>query len=138
MNQILSQPATIADLKELEERLETRFEKKFATKTDLKDLEERLEIRFEKKFATKTDLRNQTKALRADILKLEERVEKLEYTTKTILNQLQKNTAILIELVGKIDDFRTENTIGANQIYELRQLTDNHEKRIKKLESSKN
>jgi hypothetical protein len=99
------------------------------TKSDLLALEKKQNRRF-------SDLKNQTQAIRKDSLRLEERVEKLEDLTKTILFELKKNTNILIDLTGKFDDLRNENTVGANQIYEVRKQITDHDKRIKKLEKN--
>jgi hypothetical protein len=54
---VLNEPATKADLKELEQRLEQRLEDKLASKADLKELEQRFDEKLQN-YPTKSDLKD--------------------------------------------------------------------------------
>ena len=109
-----------------------------ATKSDLETV--RTELKSDIK-ALRTELKLEIKALRQQILRLEERVEKLEEDIKNInqimnikLDRLQ-NT--LDAFVGAIDDLRTDNTVGAHHTRELQKRVADHEERLKQIESAK-
>ncbi len=114
-----------------------------ATKEDLLDLEKRQD----KKFAAKTDIKDlklETKSIRGELLRVEEKVEYIQDEIKEIgadnksmdtkLDRLQ-NT--LDSLVGGIDELRVENTVGTHQTRELQVKVEDHEKRLRQVESSK-
>lgn len=112
-----SQVATKADIQRLEQ----------STKKDISKLEENL-----KKFATKSELKGVEKSLRSEILRVEEKVEnvdeKLDMKFDDVLTKLDG-------IAKGLDDLRTDNEVGAHHTRELRVQVDNHEKRIKHLES---
>lgn len=109
-----------------------------ATKGDIERLEKRLVERLEKrleKYATKTELKTVEKSLRASILRVEERVENLEdgqilltQKVETIDKKLDRLQNTLDKFVGTVDDLRTDNAVGAEQIRNL-------DVRVTKLES---
>lgn len=76
----------------------------------------------------KSDIKKTEKNLRIEILKVEERVENIEESQKRTEATLNKISIQLDGFVGVVDDLRTDNIVGANQIRD-------HEKRISKLES---
>ena len=78
--------------------------------------------------ATKADiqpLKVDIQLLKVDIQHLEERIGK----------KLDKIANTLDGFVGRVDDLTVDNQVGANQIKELGEQVDEHEKRITKLES---
>lgn len=92
-----------------------------------------------KNYATKSDLNKTVKStervLRAEILRVEERVENVEESqkrTEVILNKISNQ---LDGFVGRVDDLTNDNEIGTDQIHELRKTAKDHEKRITKLET---
>jgi len=89
-----------------------------------------------KKFAIKSELKKVEKNLRSNILKVEERVENIEDGQKRMEAILNKMSVQLDGFVGTVDDLKTDNQVGSHQINELRLQGENHEKRIKQLESS--
>ncbi|MBI5452914.1 hypothetical protein HY945_05635 [Candidatus Gottesmanbacteria bacterium] len=66
---------------------------------------------------------NTNVATKDDIKRMETKLDKLQNT--------------LDGFVGVVDDLRTDNTVGTYQTRELREIMENHEKRLKHLESSK-
>lgn len=118
--------------------------KKFATKDDLKKFATKDDL---KKFAANKDLKKTEKNLRAEILKVEERVENLEEGQKRIEVRLESvesgHKSILSHMkeqhdevmtavsnfAGRVEDLEEENSLGTKQ-YE------NHEKRISKLDTT--
>lgn len=84
-----------------------------ATKADIAILENDLGI-------LKTDVR----VLKTDVKGLDKKLDRLQNT--------------LYGFVGVVDDLRTENIVGTNQISELRKQVKGHEKRIVRLESHNN
>lgn len=132
-----NQIAKKADINRLENRMD-RFE--HSIKEEIKKLATKEEI---KKFATKTELKKVERNLRGEILRVEERVEKVEdrlerVETKvdTVNEKLDKLQNTLDGFVQTVDDLRTDNQIGAHQTRELRVQIEDHEKRIKHLEST--
>lgn len=90
--------------------------------------------------ATKADLNKAVKSseriVRAEILRVEERVENVEESQKRMEATLNKISIQLDGFVSRVDDLTNENEIGADQIHRLREDVKDHEKRIAKLESS--
>lgn len=93
--------------------------------------------------ATKKELKIVERNLRHEILKVEERLERveekvdgIEIKITDIGKKIDNLTNITVAFVGRIDTLETENTIGTNQIHELRIDVDSHGKRITKLESA--
>lgn len=91
----------------------------------------------------RSEFKRTEKALRGEILRVEESVENLEDGQKNLEDgqkqikaKLEKMDNTLISFVGRVDTLETENEIGTDQIHELRETTKDHEKRIAKLESS--
>lgn len=82
--------------------------------------------------ATKKDI----KELRTEILRVEVRVENIEESQKRVEAKLDRIANTLDGFVGRVDDLTVENKVGCNQTRETRLQVDNHEKRIRKLESS--
>lgn len=114
------------------------------------------------KFVTKADLKKESKAIRAEMLRLEERIEKLEEEVKGLKEEMKELRKELNELraefreisqrldvkldrlqntmdkfVGRVDDLTVENEVGAHHTRELTVKVGNLEKRVKRLESSK-
>ena len=96
--------------------------------------------------ATKADLNKAVKGseriLRAEILRVEERVENIEEGLKRFEEKVDKiGTTIekisnqLDGFVGRVDDLTNDNEIGTDQINRLREDVKDHEGRITKLES---
>lgn len=92
--------------------------------------------------ATKTELKKVERNLRQEILKVEERLERVEEKVDVIEEKvdgiekkIDKLINITVAFVGRIDTLETENTIGTNQIHELKTDVNDHGKRITKLES---
>ena len=115
------QAATKADIARLEESIKNSATKddlkKFATKDDLKN------------FATKTELKKTERVLRAEILRVEEKVENVEDG----LRRVEK------KLTDKIDGIEVKLDRISNQldgfVGRVDNLTvDNHEERITRLE----
>ncbi len=101
--------------------------------------------------ATKKDLKATEKSLRAEMLRVEKRVEdldekftkKFEEVNEKIRNleekffkRFDKIMTMLDGIAKVVDDLRTENTVGSYHTRELRIQVDNHEKRIKYIEST--
>jgi uncharacterized coiled-coil protein SlyX len=102
------------------------------------------------KYATKSDLKKTVKdserILRAEILRVEERLENVEDRLTNKIDSVEAKVdkmgatieKISIQLdgfVGRVDDLTNDNIIGTDQIHELRRSSKDHEKRIAKLES---
>lgn len=67
---------------------------------------------------------------------LEKILSKIELLEKQMKQHEDKSQARADDIVGQLETLRDENTIGAYQTRELRETTDDHEKRIKKLEKA--
>lgn len=87
-----------------------------------------------KDLATKTDLKKVEKSLRAELLRLEEKVENVDENAKKYRDDILKK---LDGVMGELQTMRDENTIGTYQTRELREQADDHEKRIVHLEKPK-
>ena len=104
--------------------------------------------------ATKADVnktvKSSEKVLRAEILRVEERLERVEGRLGNRIDGTEKKLGDKIDgvevkldkisnqldgFVGRVDDLTNENEIGADQIHRLREDVKGHEKRIAKLES---
>ncbi len=89
-------------------------------------------------FATKSDLnkaiKGSEKFLRAEILRVEEKVERVEEKLERVEGKIDQIATTLDGFVGTVDDLRVNNTVGTNQIHELDKTTKN-QTRITKLES---
>lgn len=68
--------------------------------------------------------------LKNEIATLEERLG------KAFDKRFDKVTNMLVDVAGHLQVIREEMTIGTHQVHELREIADNHEKRISKLEAS--
>jgi len=90
--------------------------------------------------ATKSDVnkivKQSGKVLRQEILRVEERVENIEEGQKRMETTLNKISTQLDGFVGRVDDLTTENVIGTNHMRKIKINVEDHEKRIKALESS--
>ena len=84
----------------------------------------------------KTEFKKTDKAIRSEMLKIEERVENLEDGQVRTEKKIDKISNQLDGFVGRVDDLTNDNEIGADQIHELRETTKDHAKRIAKLEST--
>lgn len=104
-----------------------------ATKKDIQEL--RVELKSEIK-AQRSDTKKTEKSLRAEILRVEERVENLEDGQKRMEATLNKISVQLDGFIGRVDNLTADNQVGAHHTRELRAQVDDHEKRIKHLESS--
>ncbi len=121
----ISNLATKDDLKNEVAKLATKDDLKgFATKDDLKVI--KADIR---------ELKASDRAIRADLLRLETRIEKLEEGQKTILAMLIQIQNTLDAFVGRVDNLTIDNEIGTHQIRELDLKIKNHETRLTHLES---
>jgi len=107
---------------------------KFATKADVTNL--------------RTELKSESKSIRGEILRVEEKMENIEEEIKELRsestaefkkldNKLDKLLNTLDGFVGTVDDLRTDNTVGTHHTRELQINVDEHEKRLKQIESSK-
>lgn len=100
--------------------------------------------------ATKTDLNKAVKSserlLRAEILKVEEKVENVDEGMERLEKKLgDKIDGIEVKLdrianqldgfVGRVDDLTNDNEIGADQIHRLREDAKHLETRVSKLEA---
>lgn len=63
-------------------------------------------------------------------------VVELKTGQKELDKKLDRIQSTLDGFVGAVDDLRIDNVVGADQIKELRDKTDNHEKRITVLEQT--
>lgn len=95
------------------------------------------------KYATKSDLKKTERILRAEILKVEEKVENVEDGLKRVEEKVDKMGTTIEKIsnqldgfVGRVDDLTNDNEIGTDQIHDLREDMKEHEKRIAKLESA--
>ena len=113
------------------------------------------------KVATKADVKDlkvDTKFLRQEILKVEERVENLEEgqhrlekkidgvehrlekkidgVEQVLGEKMDKIMNTLVGFVGTVDDLRVDDEVGTHHTREIRIQVDDHEKRIVSLESS--
>ena len=84
--------------------------------------------------------------LRTEILRVEEKVEKVEDGLKRVeekltnkmdglVAKLDKISNQLDGFVGRVDDLTNDNLIGTDQIHQIHKEIKDHEKRIKQLES---
>ena len=99
-------------------------------------------------FATKSDLSKTVKkterVLRAEILRVEERLEGVEDKLSAKIEGVEDKLSAKIDNVltaisnfaGRVENLETENEIGADQIHKLRDDVKNHDKRLAKLESA--
>ena len=94
------------------------------------------------KVATKKDIqvlrsesKSTKKSLFGQMLKLEERVVKVEGKVDVVDGKLDKLQISIDSFIGRITNREDDNTVGADHTRELRVEVDNHEKRIKHLES---
>lgn len=100
--------------------------------------------------ATKSDLNKAVKSserlLRAEILRVEEKVENVEEGLKRVEEKLSnkidgievkldKISSQLDGFVGRVDDLTNDNVIGTDQVHRLYEDVKDHEKRITVLES---
>ena len=78
-------------------------------------------------------------ATKIDIKTLKGNIEKLRAETRSDIQKLDtkldhlQNT--LDGFVGVVDDLRTDNVVGTHQTRELQVKIDDHEKRLKQIES---
>ena len=99
-------------------------------------------------------VKSSEKVLRAEILRVEERLERVEDKLSTKIEGVEDKLSAKIEGVedklsakidkvltavsnfaGRVENLETENEIGTDQIHELGETTKDHAKRIAKLES---
>lgn len=70
------------------------------------------------------------------MVRIEGRVGKTEDVLSGQIKRVEDNLTTKIDGIAKgLDDLRTDNVFGADQIHELRKQAKNHEGRITKLES---
>ena len=94
---------------------------------------------------------NSQTATKSDIQRLESDIKRLEKSTKLDIKGLKhdfksfeerlgakidKIANTLDGFVGRVDDLTIENKVGVNQARELKVQIDDHEVRIKKIEST--
>ncbi len=114
-----SQPATKQDLLDLENRLDKRFENRFATKQDLQGLEKCLELRF----ATKQDL--ERFATKEDLVTLKDELVEAFHDAETML---------LNGFYGFLETARKRFADLDRNDFSLRERLDTVEKRLTELE----
>jgi len=89
----------------------------------INDLGKSLRLEFRK------GLKSTERILRTEILRVEERVEETEEKLREEIKESNRNLTTKIDGIAKgVDDLRTDNTVGADQIRDLRE-------RVTKLES---
>ena len=81
------------------------------------------------------DFKKTDKSLRAEILKVDERVENIKESQKRVEKKLDKIAITLDGFVGRVDNLTADNQVGIHHTRELRLQVDDQEKRIKNLES---
>lgn len=84
----------------------------------------------------RSDYKRTERYLRSEMLKLEGRIENIEDSSKRIEGKLDKLGNTLDRFVKRVDDLTTENTVGTDQIHNLRKTAVAHDTRIKKFESA--
>ncbi len=70
-------------------------------------------------------------------MKIEERVENLEEGQTRVVTILKRMENTLDGFVGRVDDLTTDNEVGTHQIRELSLRVDDHEDRLRHVESVK-
>lgn len=71
------------------------------------------------------------------MIRIEDRSQKTEETLINLIKETKDDLFSKIDsFVGKVKTLGNENVVGANQIKELRERTDDHEERITQLESA--
>jgi chromosome segregation ATPase len=124
------QVATKADLIAVKIELKTDIK---AIKSDVKSLKSDVKsLKSEVK-----SLKSEVKSLRQDFLKLEARVENLEEGQERILVILKRMENTLDGFVGRVDNLTTDNEVGTHQTREIQVRVDDHEKRLRYIESLK-
>ncbi len=68
---------------------------------------------------------------------LKEEITELRVETRVLDSKLDKLQNTLDGFVGTVDDLRTDNTVGTHHTRELQIKVNDHEKRLKQIESSK-
>ena len=96
-----------------------------ATKNDLKRLVSTIE------------LKRVERNLRAEILRVEGKVENIEDSQKRVETKLDKLQNTLDGFVDRVSTLTEENQVGAHHTSQLRVKVDDHEKIIKHIESSR-
>lgn len=110
------------------------------------------------KFATKSDikeLKKDNKSIRGEILRVEEKVENVQDEIKDVRNEIKEFKAevrsdsktqhdkldkiqnTLDGFVGRVDDLSIDNEVGTHHTRELELKVAALEKRVKRIESSK-
>ena len=102
-----------------------------ATKEDIKKLASRTELR-----TVERNLRTEILRVEAKVENVEERLKKVETKVDTVDVKLDRLQNTLDGFVGRIDDLTADNEVGAHHTRELQAQVRNHEKRIKKVEST--
>ncbi len=93
----------------------------------------------------RSEFRSTKKSLFGQLLKLEEKIEhgkeELSEQIKKQSEQMKKQhdevMTLVSNFVGRVGDIEDNNEVGAEHTRELKVNVENHEKRIKKLESAK-
>ena len=92
----------------------------------------------------RTDLKTESRSLRGEILRVEEKVEKIQDEIKEIKadgnrreDKLDRLQNTLDGFVGRVDDLSVDNEVGTHQTRELELKVESLEQRVKQLESSK-
>lgn len=87
--------------------------------------------------ATKSDLKKAEKSLRAELLRLEVKMEGMEERIDENAKKYRDQVLGKLDgVMGELETMRQENTIGAYQTSELRKQIDDHEKRLVQLEKT--
>lgn len=84
--------------------------------------------------ATKSDV----SVLKSDVSVLKSDARTIKTDIKKLDGKLDKLQNTLDGFVERVDDLTIENQVGTNQISELHEQVESHEKRIAKLESHNN
>lgn len=85
---------------------------------------------------TRAILKEELEGLNGAVAGLNGSVAELKTGQKELDKKLDRIQNTLDGFVGTVDDLKIDNTVGADQIKELGDKTDNHEKRITALEQA--
>ncbi len=80
----------------------------------------------------RVEFKRAEKAIRQEVLRVEEKIESLD---EKVDNKFDDVMTKLDGIAKGVDDLRTENVAGVHHTRQLRVEVNNHEKRIKHLES---
>lgn len=135
MSEDLSRPATKADLRDLEARLEVKIDHlDFATRTDLDNFLTKTDGA---KFATRDDLQGEMRKVWLKFGKTNSRMDLMEERLKNEMRQLSANLAAKMDgFVTKMESIWRESAVFPLVLDQHGSILKNHEKRLGDLESA--